>query len=846
MKKDSSKNPSANLHQQARQHLARKATVTPAIKAEAEANRLLHELMVHQAELEIQNEELRETRAELEAHAGHFTELYDFAPVGYFSVTSDGTIRQLNLMGAAMLGRERKLLLDHRFAEFLAKENRPCFEKFLTRLFDERAVKPCEVMLLRRDQAPAIVRLTGSLSPDHRICRIAAMDLTEQRRSEAASREKIEDLDKIFNLSSDLLGIATIDGRFIRINPAFGHLLGHSDEELTSRCFLKFIHPEDIEASQHALTELKAGRDVLDFVNRCRCRDHTYRWIEWRVTPYRNDLVSALGRDITARKEWEDALRLSEEKFRSIVESSPTAMYLYQLEADGRLVLVGSNPAADRETGISNTILVGKTLEEAFPNLVGTRIPETYKQVARGELGTQSFEIAYDDRHITGFFEVRAFRTGPGTIAVAFGDISERVKIRQALKSSQDELESQVRQRTAQLEERTRQLRALASELTLTEERERRRIARLIHDQLQQMLVAALLNAGMLKQKLPADAVHELDHIERILRDSIQTTRTLTSELSPAVLHQCGLAAALKWLSPWCREKYGLEVAVDAEEGINPDLDISVTLFLCVRELLFNAVKYSGVKSAAMRMWRSPEDGTIRIAVSDQGAGFDVGVVRAREGTTGGFGLFNVRERMELLGGGLETKSTPGAGSQFTLWIPAARSLPATDVRATPAPTHKRPKERAASPAVNLSGSAPGGGKIRIVVADDHTGVREGLVRIFQAEPDFEVVGQAIDGEEAVQLASRMRPDFVIMDFNMPRMDGLVATAAIRQAVPCVQVLGLSTYADDEHRAAMIRAGALDLLHKNNPAALLVSTLRNCAQFQSCPRRPKNGPNAGR
>jgi PAS domain S-box-containing protein len=848
MQQDPPEKDLSPFHHQAEPQVAGDPAIPPETKAEAETNRLLHELLVHQVELEMQNEQLRDTRAELEAHAEHFTELYDFAPVGYFSVASDGTIRQLNLMGAEMLGHERALLLDHQFEEFLATENRSGFEKFLTGLFAERAEKPCEVKLLRRDQDPVIVRLTGSLSPDHRICRVAAMDLTEQRRSEAASREKIEDLDKIFNLSSDLLGIATLDGRFIRINPAFGRLLGHSDEELTSRCFLEFIHPEDLEASQNALATLKFGRDVLDFVNRYRCRDGSYRWIEWRATPYRRDLVCAFGRDITARKQWEDALRLSEEKFRRIVESSPTAMYLYQLEADGRLVLVGSNPAADRETGTTNRILYGKTVEEAFPNLANTQIPETYKRVACGELGTQSFEMAYTDEHMTGYFEVRAFRTGPGAIVVAFGDISERVQIREALKRSQDELESQVKQRTAQLQERTRQLRALANELTLAEERERRRIARLIHDQLQQMLVAALLNSGMLKQKLSENMpTHELDHIERILKESIQATRSLTSELSPAVLHQCGLAAALKWLRPWCKEKYGLDVAVEAEEGIDPDLDISVTLFLCVRELLFNTVKYSGVKSAALRMWRAPEDGMIRIEVSDQGAGFDVGVVRAREGTTGGFGLFNIRERLELLGGGLETKSTPGAGSRFTLWVPPLGSTSsATGDKPPPAtPSRPRPRRQAANPANPavslLNRSAPRDGKIRIVVADDHTDVREGLVRIFQAERDFEVVGQAADGDEAVQLASHLLPDFVIMDLNMPRMNGLEATAAIHQVVPFVRVIGLSSHADDEHRSAMIRAGALDLLHKNDPPSLLLSTLRNCADLANRPDRGGHG-----
>jgi PAS domain S-box-containing protein len=792
------------------------------LPVDADPARILHELLVHQVELELQNEELLEARAEVEENAARFTELYDFAPVGYFSISSTGRILQVNFMGARMLSKERSLLLGGHFAGFVSVGSRQPFERFLELVFAGEEAAPLELEITRHDQTSITLRLTAVLSPNGLACRMAAMDVTEQRRAETSAREKNEDLDRIFNLSQDFISIANMDGRFIRLNPAFERLLGHSVGELMNRDFLEFVHPDDRDATMQAMADLRGGKAVLDFVNRYRCRDGSYRWLEWRGVPFRGELICSLARDITARKETEDALRVSEEKFRSIVEASPMAMYLYQLVGDHRLVLVDANPAADRETGIRHDTLRGKTVEEAFPKLVGTGIPEMYREVARGNLGTQSFVIHYDEQgRISGHFEVSVFQTVPGAIVVAFTDISERIKIEEELKQTQDELETRVQRRTAQLQERTRQLRALAGELTQIEERERSRIAGLIHDDLQQTLVAASLSLGMMRSKLGnGETAADLDRIGAMIRESIAISRSLTAELSPPVLRQCGLAAAFKWLRTWCSEKYGLDVTVTAEEEVDPGFEISVALFRGVRELLFNIVKHSGVKSAELRMSR-PAGGGLEIVVSDQGAGFDPEAARAREGISGGFGLFNLRERLELLGGKFGIESSPDAGSRFTLWVPVPAASPEV-----PAARDWRPAPGAPPPP---SSCAPPSLKTRIVVADDHAAVRESLVRVLAAEPDLEVVGQAGDGEEALRLAGQLRPHFVVMDLNMPRLDGIEATAAIRREVPCVRVLGLSTHADAEHRTTMIRAGAVDLLHKNNSASEIISTLRSHA-----------------
>jgi len=134
----------------------------------------------------------------------------------------------------------------------------------------------------------------------------------------------------------------------------------------------------------------------------------------------------------------EKLLRESEDKFRRIVESSPLAMYFYRLEPDGRLILTGANPAADRILGISHDLLHNMTIEEIFPKLKETSIPEMYRKVAVGELGPQSFEIEYRDEQVNGYFDVHVFSTGKSTIAVNFQDITRRRQIEQSLRDTEE------------------------------------------------------------------------------------------------------------------------------------------------------------------------------------------------------------------------------------------------------------------------------------------------------------------------------------------------------------------------------------------------------------------------
>ena len=139
-------------------------------------------------------------------------------------------------------------------------------------------------------------------------------------RAEEVSREKTGELDQFFTLALDLLCIADTDGYFRRLNPAWEMILGWRIDELEGKKFLDLVHPEDMPTTLKAMEDLRTGKEIVNFVNRFRCKDGVYRWIEWRSFPYGENLLYAAARDITERKQVEQALQLANKKLNLMAE----------------------------------------------------------------------------------------------------------------------------------------------------------------------------------------------------------------------------------------------------------------------------------------------------------------------------------------------------------------------------------------------------------------------------------------------------------------------------------------------------------------------------------------------
>ena len=233
------------------------------------------------------------------------------------------------------------------------------------------------------------------------------------------------------------------------------------------------------------------------------------------------------------------------------------------------------------------------------------------------------------------------------------------------------QLEQRVQERTGRVRQQAVQLRALAAELSRAEQQERRRLAGILHDHVQQLLVAVRMQVSVLQREpLSTSGRAVLALSDELIGECIRDCRSLTVELSPPVLQSAGLAVALEWLARRLQEqnRFGVEIHVDPR-SVPEEPDLRDFLFNTVRELLFNAVKHSGTDRAGVDI-RRDDDTWIRITVEDPGRGCDPAECQAASRAAGKYGLFSIRERVEYLGGRMELAGAPGKGLRITLWVP--------------------------------------------------------------------------------------------------------------------------------------------------------------------------------
>jgi signal transduction histidine kinase len=264
----------------------------------------------------------------------------------------------------------------------------------------------------------------------------------------------------------------------------------------------------------------------------------------------------------------------------------------------------------------------------------------------------------------------------------------ERKRAEEALRASEESLrrsEKQLQTLNEILEqkvaEQTAEVRKLASELTLAEQRERHRISHILHDDLQQRLYAIQMQMeflGVAQELENAVVQRNLADIKAQLHQVLALTRHLSIDLSPPILRDEGLTQAIGWLASQIQEQHGLRIELQADGTfVIPNEEMQVLLFNCVRELLFNIVKHAGVNQAVVSLQRFDAD--LRIEVRDAGKGFNSAAPAGFDGRNGdapqrrSFGLPTLRHRLSLFGGRMDIKSGPGAGTQVTLTVPVYR-----------------------------------------------------------------------------------------------------------------------------------------------------------------------------
>jgi PAS domain S-box-containing protein len=415
-------------------------------------------------------------------------------------------------------------------------------------------------------------------------------------------------------------------------------------------------------------------------------------------------------------------------------------------------------------------------------------------------------------------------------------------KLQDALRESEDRLrtfavnlERRVEERTRELVASRERLRALAHELNLTEQRERKRMARELHDYPAQLLALAIIKLSQIKQhqvQVQAPALTDLVHkVHELIVEALNYTRTLVTDLSPPMLEDIGFLSALRWLAEQM-QRHQLTVTIEIPRGDDPKLpgEQALVLFQSIRELLINVSKHSGAGDATVTIYQ--HNGELRIDVGDRGRGFDVNT-KAGGANGNNFGLFSIRERMQALGGTFELESSAEKGTRATLVLPLdganaigfrSKTLSSGLSESTNSdqPSERRTLPRNSAPAMSNSQQHP----VRVMLVDDHVMVRQGLRSLLAGYADIEVVGEAANGEEALAGIVTQQPAIVVMDISMPKMNGIQATAAIRDRYPEIIVIGLSVQNGGEMQQAMLKAGAAVLLSKEDAVDQLYQTIQ--------------------
>jgi PAS domain S-box-containing protein len=642
-------------------------------------------------------------------------------------------------------------------------------------------------------------------------------DITEQERA----AEQLRELSQRLTYHVDHSPLAVIewgpDMRLTRWSGAAERIFGWTAAEVLGKRMedFRWIYQEDQRQVTEVSDDLQAGANPRRFsANRNYRKDGAVIHCEW----YNSSLLDEAGNlrsilslvlDVTERVRAEEALQ-------SVARFPDENPYpVLRVARDGTLQY------ANRTSG---------PLSRMWNCQVGQRLPAGWiTQVADAYARGQVVEVEATCDEGRVYSCILTPIANAGYLNIYARDITERKQAEAALLQAHAELEVRVQERTAELsravetlERQSEQLRVLASELTRAEQRERRRLATILHDELQQLLSAAKLRVGLLGRVEDPQVQEARRELSELLQEALAHSRSLVQELSPPILATSGLPLALEWLARWMEEKHHLKVDVQLDAtAIAETEDLTVLLFHAVRELLFNVVKHAQVESAHVEL--TPRDGMVQIRVSDAGVGFEPTFLRVEGGVLGGFGLFSIRQRLEILGGRLEIASAPGQGSRFTLTAPLQR----TKAVSTSAPmTQEQPKRPAdpVGPRLDRDQSTP----TRVLVVDDHKVMRQGLIQLLTAEPDIEIVGEAADGEAAVALARHLVPDVVTMDVSMPRMSGIEATQRIHTECPGVRVIGLSMFEEAEQAAAMRDAGAVAYLLKSGPAEALLAAIRAC------------------
>ena len=600
------------------------------------------------------------TLRDLRESQERYRALVDNAHLGIALVNTDFEVLMSNAAQGRMLQKDHRDIIGGKCYLEFEKRNEICPHCPGRRAMESGHTQEAETEGVRADGTKVSVRIQTSpvYGADGRVDGFVEIveDITYRKRAENALRESEEKHRSMIELSPDVIVVVNKLGVIVSCNSAAQTISGYSKDDLIGRHFTKLGAfslkdiPKYVSIFARILKGLGHEPFEIDYIR----KDGSKGMVEVRVNLLEDGNVQAIATDITERKRAEQALRESEERLKILFESAPDAIYL--IDSEGRFV--DGNRAAEDLIGFSKTEVIGKSLAEMglLPTGQLSKAKANLKKAVTSKLSdpNEYTLIRKNGKHIS--IEVRTFPVKIGGNMLSLGiarDITEHKRAEKKLLEHQAKLKS------------------LASQLSLTEERERYRLATDLHDQISQSLVISKIKLDQLRKSSTSDEFNKpLEDVSNCLGQIIDDTRTLTFDLSYPILYELGFEAAVaEWLTDQIQEKHGIRTEFLDDGHQKPlDDDIRVLLFRNVRELLINVVKHAQANKVRVSIRKVKDN--IRVSVEDDGVGFDPVEVTSMATKRAEFGLFSIRERLEQLGGLIEIDSKRRHGSKITMTAP--------------------------------------------------------------------------------------------------------------------------------------------------------------------------------
>ncbi len=418
-----------------------------------DVQRLIHELQIHQIELELQNEELRRAQAELAESRDQYADLYEFAPVGYVTLNQNGKIGAANLTVATMLGVERNELLKSHLSSFVSRESQDRFFLHRQEVFSGERKQTVEIEMHKADGAPLAVRLeslVGDVRGD-RLCHTALIDITERKQAEA----KLVESEERLRLAQQAARVGTFEWNLQtgvntwtqELEALYG--LAPGEFAKTQQAWEQLVHPDDRPATLRLVEQTFQTGKPAQGEWRVIWPDGSLHWLAGRWQVFKDEVgnpvrMTGVNFDITERKKAEAELRHSEDQFRTVVESVPNG--ILSVDGEGRIVLV--NGQIERQFGYRREELIGHPVERLLPRRfrrdhAGLR--EAYQEAPEARAmgrGRDLYGLRKDGSELPVEIGLSPIETISGRrVLASVVDITERKQAEAALRRSEEQLE---------------------------------------------------------------------------------------------------------------------------------------------------------------------------------------------------------------------------------------------------------------------------------------------------------------------------------------------------------------------------------------------------------------------